>query len=1019
MNRLVLPETIVVETTSASTEPLSRSESLIGANDEEHARFVANELQGSRESRSQTLVFEAAVAATLSAMAKHGPNEVAAYMRHREEQLRSFVSALLSSALYRGNSVFEWRLSVLPVGGRVAEGKVSVRFLARIDGRTTDEVLSLQEALAQLLQSHFPEYDFVPREQITADFEIEDLRMIARPIRLESLESDTTKSVYPQVQGFGTRYQGSCARQTDVVFALGSFVLDGRITSALTTLLHGRQSFSISVRLEPTFLQQTEWSVLEGQFELAERHSQLALDDPKSDLSYRRKADILSRTLSARLSELQSSAARLTILLASDRSIPPIVSSLLGGTLAADPERATSDVEQLLGISGFDIIELDPAKFGACIAELASAPSVAELCRADIKIGRLREIVGVREAAAVFGPPAATTDPLVGLTKRNWQRPLPPRDLSECGVLLGVSLEGPSGRAVRIRDEDRALHTFISGATGTGKSTLMASMISEDIRNGHGVCVVDPHTGLFEAVLDQIPVERLKDVIVLDPADTSAAVGLNLLETKSEEDRHVVVNDFAALVLRLMRDQWGEASNFAGPIFLQHLMMNTRLATSDPDTPATIPELLAIFSDTQKAIERWLPLRDADPTLQDWVENVLPNYDYRKVGDSGASTGSYITSKIQPLLSDPRLMALFGQRYSSFDFLDDVIGQGKILLINLAKGSLGELASRMLGMVVMSKIYSAGMRRQFSTTRRSVFHFYVDEFESIASESAALMLSEARKWGITLTMAVQHWGQLDSHLQSAISGNVGTIISFRGGADAERIVSLLGSGINADDIKNLPNYHAYVRTLVEGVPAPAFPIKTLRHAWGITCASPYEVRAASAARYARPVREVLTEIANGSNPKTRTARDGEAQDVPPSPWEFEPVRAAIENLIVAVRRHNVAEIMSLIAPQAILVHRGHRLGYRQILAGVSAYCARRSGRDISATFDELEVRRDLAYCGLSWKLTRDSGTTGNAPDLIYRDMQLWQRQGDKEWRLLRGAAWPFHRPVEESDPVSV
>lgn len=565
------------------------------------------------------------------------------------------------------------------------------------------------------------------------------------------------------------------------------------------------------------------------------------------------------------------------------------------------------------------------------------------------------------------------------------------------------SLEIPSGRIVRIGPEDKALHTAIFGATGVGKSTLMSSLAIEDIRQGCGACIVDPHGTVVEAVLKEIPFSRLNDVIVVDPSDTNASISLNPLEIKSEEDRHVVINEFIASVLRLNRDQWGEAGqHYVGPALVQHLSMAARLATHDLAKPPTLVELIQLFSDTSNAIKRWLPLSDPDPVLQDWVNNVLPHYDYRRQGDS-ISMGSYITSKFEPMISDPRVRAVFGQRRSSFDFLD-VMNEGKILIVNLPKSALGELPARALAMIVMAKIYSAAMRRGVSTTRKP-FHVYVDEYESVSSESAALMLSEVRKWGVSLTLAVQHWTQLDKRLQSAIAGNVGTVIAFRSAAEADQISSLLGGDINTNDIKSLPNYHAYVRTLVNGVPTGAFPIKTIRPNSKIDTATEAEVRAASAARYARPLAEVLKQIASDQLQETLHASEQSSED------QRTGIKQAVAGFVGAVKAKERTDILHWLGADAQLVHKRKSLSFAGLLEPVTSYCAGQESFIIDSPRQEIKVEGNIAYVGIWWDVRRSNLGRKNRKSR-YHDVTVWVYQGRiKEWQLTRGTVSPlFLRP---------
>jgi len=412
---------------------------------------------------------------------------------------------------------------------------------------------------------------------------------------------------------------------------------------------------------------------------------------------------------------------------------------------------------------------------------------------------------------------------------------------------------------------------YVVGQTGTGKTTLLKTMILDDLEAGKGLCVVDPHGDLFKEILGAIPEHRMQDVVVLDPTDREHPVGLNLLEAATEEERYFVVQEFAAIVMRLLVDEFGwEARTMVGPAFFQHMRMNMLLAMSNSDDPGTLVEFCAIF-ELPNYWRRWMPLRTSDPQLERWVANVLPNQNYLASPPGEMGMGSYVVSRFHSYVFDPMLRSIFGQKRTTIDFRE-AMDSGKVVVVNLAKGELSEQNSRFLGMVLMAKIQAAAVSRvHLPAAQRRDFFLYVDEFQSIATESFVTMLSEARKFGLGLVLANQFVHQLrDPRIIDAIFGNVGTLVCFRlGQQDAEIMEREMYPVFTRSDLINLPNWQAYVSTLVNGQSAPPFTVETMLPRTAPDEKRARRVRELCRRRYGRPRREVEREIARslqGSSP---------------------------------------------------------------------------------------------------------------------------------------------------------
>jgi hypothetical protein len=371
---------------------------------------------------------------------------------------------------------------------------------------------------------------------------------------------------------------------------------------------------------------------------------------------------------------------------------------------------------------------------------------------------------------------------------------------------------------------------YIVGQTGTGKTTLLKSMILGDIHNGKGLAVIDPHGDLYEELLYQIPRERIKDVVLINPLDMDYPVGLNLLDCADLSQRIFVAREIKAIMHRLLHDTYGHMSNeYIGPVFYKHLQMNLLLTMSDPDDIGTLLEFYEIYQH-KYYWKRWLPLKWKEPLLENWVNDILPSTDYTyRPSSSSISMGDYVGSKFNDFVLDPRLRLIFGQKHSTID-LGKIMDEGKILLVNLAKGLLGESTAQFFGLVLMAKFQSEILGRgEKKISLRKPFTLYVDEFQSLATENFGLLLSEARKFGVSLVLANQFISQInDPTIMEAIFGNVGTMLAFRVGKDdAARIEPQFAPEFDQRDLSNLPNWQAVIKMTVNGQIVPPFNLTTI------------------------------------------------------------------------------------------------------------------------------------------------------------------------------------------------
>src|SRR3989339_900742 len=392
--------------------------------------------------------------------------------------------------------------------------------------------------------------------------------------------------------------------------------------------------------------------------------------------------------------------------------------------------------------------------------------------------------------------------------------PVPIEVLQTGGTAIGDGYYRGVKRPVTIGVEDRRRHVYIIGKTGVGKSVLLHDMAIQDIKAGHGVCVIDPHGDLIEDILKYIPPDRAEDVIYFDPSDTERPMGLNLLEAYSEEQKHFMTTAIINLMYKLYDPQ---RTGIIGPRF-EHAVRNAMLTVMSEEG-TTFIEVVRVLTDP-KYVQELLP-KVQDPIVRRyWTDQIAQTSDFHK-----SEVLDYIVSKFGRFVTNKTMRNIIGQSKSAFDFRN-VMDEGKILLINLSKGKLGEENSSFLGLVLIPKVLVAAMSRQeIPEPDRKDFFLYVDEFQNFATPDFATILSEARKYHLNLTVANQFIGQMDDEVKNAIFGNVGTLISFRVGVtDASYMQREYQPVFGETDLINIERFHAYMKTIVDNEPVPPFSV---------------------------------------------------------------------------------------------------------------------------------------------------------------------------------------------------
>ena len=358
---------------------------------------------------------------------------------------------------------------------------------------------------------------------------------------------------------------------------------------------------------------------------------------------------------------------------------------------------------------------------------------------------------------------------------------------------------------------------YVIGKTGVGKSEFLKDMILQDIRNGHGVCFIDPHDTI-DKILPLIPPERAEDVILFDPSDTTRPMGLNMLEANTEEQKHYVVSSIVGLMYKLYDPN---KTGIIGPRF-EHAIRNAMLTVmSEPGS--TFVEVVRALTDAT-FVQQLLP-KVQDPIVRRyWTDQIAQTSDFHK-----SEVLDYIVSKFGRFVTNKMMRNIIGQSESAFDFRR-VMDEGKILLISLSKGKIGEENSSFLGLILIPKILVAAMSRQdIPEAQRRDFYLYVDEFQNFATPDFAQILSEARKYRLNLTVANQFIGQMEEEVKNAIFGNVGTVVSFRVGVtDANYLQHEFQPVFTEADLINVDRFNAYVKTIVNSEPMQPFSMDLTR-----------------------------------------------------------------------------------------------------------------------------------------------------------------------------------------------
>lgn len=403
-----------------------------------------------------------------------------------------------------------------------------------------------------------------------------------------------------------------------------------------------------------------------------------------------------------------------------------------------------------------------------------------------------------------------------------------------------------------IKEADRRRHMYLLGKTGTGKSTLLKNMIIGDIMDGKGLAVLDPHGDLVEEILNIIPQHRIQDVIYLDPSDVEFPIGLNMLDIKSDETKDLLADGIVNVFKKFFGDSWGPRLEY---------ILNYSILTLLHCQNVSLLGVLRILSDEN--YRKFLLKQVKDPFILKYWEN-----EFSKLSGNPkllAESLAPIQNKVGRFLGPTMIRNMIGQIKSSID-LQDIMNSGKIFLVNLSQGKIGEENSSLLGAMIVTRLYSNAMQRaKIPENQRKDFYLYVDEFQNFATESFIKILSEARKYGLNLIVTHQYIDQIDEKIQDAIFGNVGTLMNYVvGQKDAQRLEKEYSPDLTAEDLVNLDRFRMALKLTIDGAqskPFTAIGLKPTYTEYGLK----QEIKNYSRAKYARSREEVELKLNKWAN----------------------------------------------------------------------------------------------------------------------------------------------------------
>ncbi len=480
--------------------------------------------------------------------------------------------------------------------------------------------------------------------------------------------------------------------------------------------------------------------------------------------------------------------------------------------------------------------------------------------------GTKENVLNSVELSSIFHLPSRNSIPSSKIERQATKQVDGPAKLVDTGVILGANEYRGEKKLIRLSEKDRRRHTYIIGATGMGKSVLLKNIAYQDMMDGRGFAFIDPHGDVTEELLSMVPEDRIDDVIYFDPGDMDNPIGMNMFEFETPDQKDFIVQEGINMLYSLYDP--GHTGIF-GPRG-EHMFRNAALLLMSDPRGATFIDIPKVFTDPAFVKEKLKYVTDRS-VYEYWTREFPAS---QKSNDAGEVV-TWLVSKWGPFLSNTMMRNILGQTKSGFN-IRDIMDNKKILLVNLSKGKMGELNSKLLGMIFVMKFQTAAMSRvDTPEDRRSDFSLFVDEFQNFSTDSFESILSEARKFRLNLVVANQFMTQLSDKIREGVLGNVGTVICGRVGVtDAELMEKVFAPVFNAEDLHNQPNYHAITQVMMFDMPTKPFTMNLIPPMGEENPEVLRALKSYSAVKYGRTRAEVDREI------NTRLSKPKPEQGVP-------------------------------------------------------------------------------------------------------------------------------------------
>jgi hypothetical protein len=733
-------------------------------------------------------------------------------------------------------------------------GEIGVYLLFRVEGRSARrikaEIGRVLQALTNYLHTHLRDYEFDPIadiDQVLKPFKIRTMAEISRQTARVTIASWDTNG--QQALGFrpdqagevhGTQEEGKVAIDYVVPWIRPLSSLRG----LCETLSRQQTPCLIDFGITPLVADEAVPALRQDEKQILICENYLQGERVKHEGTvFRLRTQMMRDWICEQksLMEVPGNIYSLRVRVAGKGPLNPELLQAVGEAVTAPPQASTNRPPFIAG--GFSIDEVNAGNYADYIYQL-QPEKASENCSQYLFDG------GSAGAALVLPQADGLEFPSIDVRPVRFLEA--PKILPWSGTLIGEVNACGTRRPLCFQVDDQRHHVLVVGKTGTAKTTALVTMALANIRNGHGVAFFDPHGDAADYLLDHIPEERAGDVIYFNVGDTSHPIGLNLLQCDTAGERvHIRAEFLSYMAMQFLRIE-------QGPIFWSFLTNGLDLLMSNSQDPGTLVHFPMLVDEEYR--RRWLA-HVKDPRLRFYWERTFPDL---LVSRDGGMIG-YLTSKFEVFTADPCMRNIIGQKRCSINF-EDVINNRKILVARMSKGDISEKNSALLCMIFIARLWTAAIKRiKVPIEERKDFYIYVDEFQNLATETFTTALSEARKFRLNFVLSNQYTAQLPEHVQQAVLGNVGSVMAFRTGPeDAQRLKGYFDPSVSALALASQPNYHAYMRMMVDGVMTPPFSMWTKLDAFSLP-ENWQRVRerivANSRELYGRPVAEVEREIA--------------------------------------------------------------------------------------------------------------------------------------------------------------